>query len=377
MKRLGMMKYRRKHFSLISIVIWGFLWSLSSDDTVPDKNMDSIHGLSRTDYRQIIRKLHKLDYNLRFEGEIVDPDGMIISDVKVLSSKSKDVMSNSCDKDVFIVKDGNFAFDAKDIFTWGLTFEKEVYYKTVIPLGVAQISSAIGRGDKSFTIHDDFILKRAKVVLFPYGKMNPDLLEVDDNILTFSDNGENKVIKCVVIPYMDGKRHREENESEFTFSDEKKLPGSLIYIVPGYKPDGSHDGTIRLKTSGKDSGFLPVKYDGPHCFRSMWEAPEKGDYKPELIIEDGLQNYLQHNYVKPKAVGNMHLAGVSKSVPKTVPYTIFYFRVNGYYGKGLIMPGDAGGDSYLKETQASLRVYLYVNRKPGIRNTNVWLGTDW
>lgn len=368
------MKRRIKPFFLISIAIWGFLLSLSSNDTVPDKNRGSIHDPRRiTD----LDNHFKTNYNLCFEGEITDPDGKIIPNVKLLSIKAKWPISSSFEKQEYLIENGLFSFTSEGVFSWGLTFEKSGFYKTVIPMGVTQVSDAMSRGDPSYSLKNGIITRKTRVVLYPYGDFNHDLLEVDNNILTFSDHGINKSITCVVIPYMDGKRHREENEFEFTFSDEKKLPGSLIYIVPGYKPDGSHDGTIRLKTSGKDSGFLPVKYDGPHCFRSMWEAPEKGDYQPELIIEDGLQNYLQHNYVNPKAVGNMHLAGVSKSVPKTVPYTIFYFRVNGYYGKGLIMPGDAGGDSYLQETQASLRVYLYVNRKPGIRNTNVWLGTDW
>ena len=192
--------------------------------------------------------------------------------------------------------------------------------------------------------------------------------------------------ECVIIPYEfkyvtpEGRqrtRRWEEKELQFTFTREDQLPRNLIYIVPGRNKDGSHDGTIRLKTSGKNSGFLPVKYDGPHCFRSMWEAPEKGDYQPELIIEDGLPNYLQHNYVKPKTVGNMHSVRVSKLlVPKTVPYIVFYFKVMGYYGKGMIFVGSSYG-SKLEKNQAALWVYLYINRNPGVRNTNRWLGTDW
>ncbi len=373
------MKRKMKLYFLIPITVLGPLLSLSSDDTVFNRKDDS-GTITRADYRQIIRRLHKLDYNLRFEGEIVDPNGTIISDVKVSSSKSKDVMSNSYDKDTFIVKNGTFTFDAKDVFTWGLTFEKEGYYKTVIPLGVAQISSAIERGDKSLTLHDDFILKRAKVVLFPYGKMNSDLLEVEDNILTFSENGENKVIRCVIIPYYtnNGKNQRRDDEFKISFFDEKRLPENLIYITPGYNEDGSHDGTIRLKTNGEDSGFLLQEYRlGTHCFRSMWEAPEDAVYRPEIIISDGLSNYLQHNYIKSDRV-RLNVRSLNKSllVPKNVPPLVFYFKVNGFYGKGLALPSD-NEDSKLERSYASLRVFLYVNRMKGVRNTNIWLSTDW
>lgn len=153
----------------------------------------------------------------------------------------------------------------------------------------------------------------------------------------------------------------------------------MIYIIPGRNKDGSHDGTIRLKTNAKDSGFLPVEYkEGTHCFRSMWEAPKEG-YQPELVIEDGLTNYLRHNYVKPvesKSTGaTMRIANAPTLIPKEVSYTVFYFNVMGYYGKGLIMLMDS--DSKLEKNNASLKIYLYVNRYPGIRNTNIWLGTSW
>ena len=329
-------------------------------------------------FRQIIDDIYRSKYKFCIMGEIVDPDGKIIPDVKILSCKAAGPMTSSFGKQEYSIRNGIFSFTSEGVFSWGLTFEKNGFYKTVVPMGAAHVANALRQGDKSYSLKGGVITRKTKIVLYPYGKFNDDLLEVDNKILTFSDHESNKSITCVIIPYRDGKRRRKDHEFEYAFSDEKKLPGNLIYIVPGYNQNGAHDGTIRLKVSGMDSGFLPVKYDGPHCFRSMWEAPEKGDYQPELVIEDGLTNYLQHNYVKPEAVGNMHPVGAVKLVPKTVPYTVFYFRVNGYYGKGLIMLGNAaGGDSFLKETRASLRVYLYVNRNPGIRNTNVWIGTNW
>ena len=357
---------------LLSVLIAAFSFAMHADSQEMT-NSDTPPG--HADYRQIMRDIHNLNYDLRFEGEIVDPDGRRIPDVKVLSSKSKGIMSGSSEKEEYLIKDGIFSFKSKGVYAWGLTFEKDGYYKTVIPMGSSHVADVLTREDKSYSFKNGIITEKTRVVLYPYGIFNGNLLEVDNNILTFSDHGISKTIICVVIPYQDGERHREDHEFEYTFTDETKLPGNLIYIVPGYKPDGTHDGTIRLKTSGMGSGFLPVKYDGPHCFRSMWEAPEEGDYRPELVIEDGLTNYLKHNYVNPKSVGNIHIAGIKKSVPITVPHTVFFFRVNGYYRKGLIMPGD--GDSFLEETRASLRIYLYVSHNPGIRNTNVWLGTDW
>ena len=325
---------------------------------------------------EFLDDLLKLKYDFRISGEIVDPDGNLVPGVMVLSSKSKGPMSESFDRKKLLISNGRFSFDSKGVFSWGLTCEKYKYYSVTVGMGITSILDGVTNGDESLSISNDTITQKKKIILYPYGKLNHDLLTVDNKILAYSESGDNKKIECLVIPYEDkGKRRRKVEEFRFIFTEEKKLPDNLIYIVPGYKQDGAHDGTIRLKTSGKNSGFLPVKYDGLHCFRSMWEAPEKGDYQPELIIEDGLPNYLQHNYVKPKSFGNLHSIGVSKLVPKTVPYIVFYFKVGGYYGKGLIKLDNP--QSKLDKSNASLRIYLYVNRYPGIRDTNIWLGTDW
>lgn len=345
----------------------------AEQNTSPKKSYFS----SRADRETFYINASRNYYNFRIEGIIVDPAGNSIEDVNVEIKKYNDSMNNAFYYNKTTVRNGSFKFSTSGCYALSLRFKKAGYYAAGTGLVLSALANMLESGEA--TMEQNTIIRKVKIILYPYGKTNSELLRVDNPILTFSEKGYEKTIIGVVIPYEDtGKRIRSDDEFRFTFTKEKKLPGNLIYIIPGRKKDGSHDGTIHLKTNGINSGFLPVKYDGPHCFRSMWEAPEKGDYQPELVIEDGLTNYLQHNYVKPEAVGNMHPVGAVKLVPKTVPYTVFYFRVNGYYGKGLIMLGNAaGGDSFLKETRASLQVYLYVNRNPGIRNTNVWIGTNW
>lgn len=289
-------------------------------------------------------------------------------------------MSKSFDRKKILIANGNFSFQSEGVFSWGLTFEKTGYYGVTVGMGVSNIVNGVKDGDKSLNICGHTITKTKKIILYPYGDFNRDLLSVDNHILTYSEiEVDKKRIECVVIPYEDkGKRKREDKEFIFFFTNEKKLPKNLIYIIPGRNKDGTHDGTIHLKSNGKDSGFHPVKYDGKHCFRNMWEAPMAG-YQSELVLEDGLTNYLQHKYVKTVEIKSsgaaMRIANASALIPKEVPYTVFYFKVRGYYGKGLIMLADS--DSKLEKNNASLKIYLYVNRYPEIRNTNIWLGTNW
>lgn len=364
------------------LYLWAFIGisTAVSQDVISQKTKERRYFSSHKEYRQFVDKILALKYDYRFVGEIVDPNGKVIPDVSVLSSKSKGPMEKGFGRKTILIKGGKFDFNSKGVFSWGLTFEKSEYYKTTIGMGISNITNGIKENDDSLSIDGNTIIKKMKIILYPYGDLNHELLTVDNSILTYSEGEDNKKIECIVIPYEDkGKRIRKDEEFQFAFSDEKKLPKNLIYIIPGRNKDGSHDGTIRLKTNAKGSGFLPVVYkEGTHCFRSMWEAPKEG-YQPELVIEDGLTNYLQHNYVKPvepKSTGaTMRIANAPTLIPKEVSYTVFYFNVMGYYGKGLIMLMDS--DSKLERNNASLKIYLYVNRYPGIRNTNIWLGTSW
>lgn len=353
--------------------------SVFSSDIIFANNKKQCFFSSHEEYRQFIDDVFALKYNYCFVGEIVDTEGRTIPDVVVLSSKSNGPMTKFFDREKIFVKNGSFSFNSQGVFSWGLTFEKSGYYNVIIGMGISNIINGVEDGDESLSISKYTITKKKKIILYPHGNFNHDLLTVNNNILTYSELKDNKKIDCLVIPYEDkGKRKRKDEEFQFTFTREEKLPKNLIYIIPGRDKEGDPDGTIRLKTNGKDSGFLPVKYVGKHCFRSMWEAPETG-YLSELVIEDGLTNYLQHNYVKPveiKSTGAiMRIADTPTLIPKEVPYTVFYFKVMGYYGKGLIMLADPR--SKLEKNNAALKIYLYVNRYPGIRNTNIWLGTDW
>lgn len=72
----------------------------------------------------------------------------------------------------------------------------------------------------------------------------------------------------------------------------------------------------------------------------------------------------------------MRMANTPSLIPKEVSYPVFYFKIRGYYDKRLVMLADSGSKQE-KKNNTSLRIYLYVNCYPGIRNTNIGLGTNW
>ena len=360
--------------SIVICLVIMFFFCNAGENTIPKKSYFS----SRADRETFFINTVRNHYNFCIEGIIVDPAGNPIKDVNVIIKKYNDSMNNAFYYNKTFIENGSFKLSTSGCYAWSLYFEKSGYYAAGTGLVSSALANMLESGEA--TMEQNTIIRKVKIILFPHGKTNQELLRIDNPILTFSENGDENTITGIVIPYEgSGKRRRSNDEFQFTFTNEKKLPRNLIYIIPGRKKDGSHDGTIRLKTNGINSGFIPVKYvEGTHCFRSMWEAPKGGDYQPELIIEDGLTNYLQHNYVKPKVkrYGNMNVLHSTSLVPKSIPYMVFYFRVNEYYGKGLIMLDKSSG-SKLEIKQALLRIYLYVNRNPGIRNTNIWLGTNW
>ena len=63
-----------------------------SQDSIPQKNKERRYFSSHKEYRQFVDKIFALKYDYRFVGEIVDPNGKVIPDVSVLSSKSKGPM---------------------------------------------------------------------------------------------------------------------------------------------------------------------------------------------------------------------------------------------------------------------------------------------
>lgn len=322
------------------------------------------------EYRSFQGKLFSFHYQYRLTGEIVDPEGNIVTDVSVSSSKSKGPMTDSSEFERFSIKDGKFDFSSKGVFSWGLTFEKPQYYKQIIGVGVTNAMSSLESGEA--ILDGRTIVKKVKVVLYPWGNFNKGLIDVEQNRLAYFEEEGIRKIHGVTVPYVTKK----DQAHQYTFKDESDLPKNLIYIVPGRDRDGADDGTIRLKTNSPDSGFLPLQYEGDHFFRSMWEAPESG-YQPELVLKDGFASYLRETPPAPGQNGFIVMGGEKNHPPdcRTVPYVVFYFRVMGRYGKGLIMPG--AHDSKLEKNQASLKIYLYINEKPDVRNTNRWFGTLW
>jgi hypothetical protein len=305
---------------------------------------------TKEEYNKFLNKLLSLYYNYRIIGEIVDPEGNIATDVSVLSSKSKGPMDDSFDGETFLIKDGKFDFSSKGVFSWGLTFEKSQHYKIIEGIGITNVIGSLASGEA--VLEGNTIVKKVKVVLQPWGNINRKLVATRHNIFSYSEEDDVKKIKGVIIPYLNVQNNiRKDEEFQFTFKNEYTLPRNLIYIVPGRNEDGSNDGTIRLKTNIPKSGFIRLEYTGKHFFRRMWEAPETG-YHPELILKEDFGN--------------------SRS---NAPYIIFYFKVKDIYGKGLIMPKMP--DSTLESDKASLRIYLYMNKEENIRNTNVWIGTNW
>jgi hypothetical protein len=327
----------------------------------------------KTEYRKLYNELMHSKYNFRIVGEIVDLDNKPVLDVSVFSAKSKGPMLGSFGKENFHVYDGKFDFKTQGAFSWGLTFKKAKYYPVTEGLGCSLILSTLDTedGDYASLIFDgDTITRKVKIVLEPRGDQSNPIINPHQSRLTYSKHGNIKKLEVMIVPYsrVNDNHNNLPKDKELQFSYEKEkiytLPKNLIYIIPGRNKDGSHDGTIRLKTTDPKGGFFPLEYkENEHFFRRMWEAPETG-YQPEIIVKDGLKNYLQLNYAMlPVFEGSRQLM----LQPKKAPFIPFYFKLKGYYGKGLIMP-HAG--SVLEKDKAMLSVHFLINIAPNIRNTN-------
>lgn len=355
-------------------------FALDTDQPIVLKAPEQIQNTyfkNRKEFMDFYKKASRNHYNFHIEGKIVDPDGKLIPDVTVTLQK-QDSMYGKTDQRVEIIKTGNFSFSSTGCYSWYLKFEKARYYEAGTGFILVSLSKILSSGEAILT--GKTIARKAEIILYPWGDFSKELLSVNHNVFTYSEEGVEKKITGLVVPYEgEGKRIRKDEEFKFSFKNEKELPKNLIYIAPGRNKDGNLDGTIRLKTNAGDGGFFPVKYEGTHCFRRMWEAPADG-YQPELIIKENFSNFLQHNDTKTphreaSAVTVLNKAKQENDASKEASYIVFYFKVMGYYGKGLIMP--MWYDSKLEKDKASLRIYLYVNRKQNERNTNTWLGTNW
>jgi hypothetical protein len=354
-----------KYAVVASFFVLTALFRIDADDAPRRKT----YFRTRIEEAAFMANLSRFFYNFHIEGTVVDPDGNLITDVKVTQQKYKDSMNSAFYTAKNIIKDGKFEYSSSGCYNWSLLFEKKGYYEEYTgfvsgPNLIKQLES----GD--VTLKGRTFTKKVSVVLEPWGDLNRKIVYVRNTKLIYSEEGDVKKLRTMFAPYTTAAvPFPDWEDMEFSYEKEKiyTLPKNLIYIIPGRNKDGSHDGTIHLKTTDPKGGFFPLEYkENEHFFRRMWEAPETG-YQPEIIVKDGLKNYLQLNYVMQKS-GNWQTAPMLL-LPKRVPFIPFYFRVNGYYGKGIIKPM-TDGESTLEKDKASLDIHFFITRKPGTRNTN-------
>lgn len=343
----------------------------SNKVAIPKINSDSLHNADKSmvycdtsdarDDQELLRRLSSANYKYRMMGEIIDPYGNIVTDVTILSRKYQYAKAAAVNQEKFFVKDGKFNFSSNIVFSWILSIKKEQYYDTDIEIRIPDLTSNLDMG--TVIMDGNVLVKRVKAILYPHGNLNHDLVTVSKNVFKYSETDNVKKFLGIMLPYEDSAKQK-----ELLVTGEAELPNNLIYIVPGRDEMGIYDGTIRLKTTADDGGFLPLKYDGNHFFRNMQEAPRKGTYIPELTIGgDWLTNSIKF--------GHVPVIAEDDTAYEPLSYIVFYFKGVGFYGKGLIKPLEP--ESWINKNSASLKIFLYINRNRNVCNTNCWLNNDW
>lgn len=319
--------------------------------------------IPKTVDQELLEKLSSENHKYCIMGEIVDPDGKIITDVTVLSKKSQNAKTKPFSQEKLFIKDGKFSLFSDAVFSWVLSFNNDKYYNTDVEIKIPDLIMNLSKG---IVIRDEnLLIKKVKVILYPLGNLNRDMITIS-NILKYSETNKVKKIWGIMLPYKES-----EEQKELLVANETELPNNFIYIVPGQDETGNYDGTIRLRTTVSDGGFLPLKYDDKHFFRNMQEAPQQGDYIPELIISE---DWLGQNSIKFPIIEEDHTAA------DPAPYIVFYFKGVGLYGKGLIeplefKPFDTG--PWINKKNADLKINFYINRNQNVQNTNCWINNNW